>query len=119
VTATGPKRGEAPTQEGDGRTRHEERTLYSDLGHLARRAGEATRDAERLCVATVRSRPVAGVAAATGIGFVLGGGVRRFQRGWITLLLGAGVRLAASRVGDRILEYADELWYADDREDPR
>jgi hypothetical protein len=90
------------------------RTLYTDLGHLARRAGTATRDVERLCTASVRAQPFAAVAAAAGLGFVLGGGL---QRGLVTLLLGTGVRLAASRVGERLLEYADDFVYAGGREE--
>jgi len=92
------------------------RTLYTDLSHLAQRAGTATRDVERLCTATVRAQPFAVVAAAAGIGFVLGGGL---QRGLVTLLLGTGVRLAASHVGERLLEYADELVYTNERGEER
>lgn len=54
----------------------------------------------------VRDRPFVAFASAFCVGFALGGGV---SRGLITLLLGAGGRVLAARVGDSILEHASHV----------
>jgi hypothetical protein len=62
----------------------------------------------------IDAHPFGAVAAALCVGFAMGGGI---PRGALTLLLGAGARAAAARLGEAILENAPNLRTA--QEDPR
>lgn len=75
------------------------RTLRSDLASLSQRAVSAGRGAERIVEQTVEAQPFVAVAAALGIGFALGGGLRGRVG---TLLLGTFARAAATWVADEL-----------------
>ena len=77
------------------------RTLQCDLQRLRDRAASATRDAEQKIGSVVQGEPYLAIAAALGVGFLLGGGIKRSTA---TLLLGAGARMLAFRLGDDLLE---------------
>lgn len=68
------------------------RTLYSDLDALQAKA-----------TTVIAEQPIAAIAAAAGIGFVLGS---RMARPVMTLVLGAAARAAATWIGDAIRETA-------------
>lgn len=80
------RRASAPGQE------HPPHSLRSDAAYLRRRLREE-----------IEERPLLAVGASLCVGFALGGGV---TRGVVTLLFGAGVRTAGSRLGRAILERA-------------
>jgi hypothetical protein len=91
----------APTQsqrhdfEPGDRSRTSRRSLRSDLERL--RSGIA---------AAVEAEPLAALATAATIGFVLGGGLTRPAIG---LLIQTGSRLAANRLGDAMRSHAYDV----------
>jgi hypothetical protein len=80
----------------------EPRGECSHLHPAVESSGERTfSDLGRRVRSQVDAYPIATAVAATCVGFALGGGV---TRGLLTLLLGAGVRIVGTRLGDSLLE---------------
>jgi ElaB/YqjD/DUF883 family membrane-anchored ribosome-binding protein len=81
------------------------RRIHHDVATLTAEVRSTTADLERYLTEQVRRRPYSTLGVATGIGYVLGGGLRSR----LTLvLLGSATRLAAAlavrEIGARILQ---------------
>lgn len=79
------------------------RTLRTDLSRFQDSLEGAAGDVDRKLRDTVSEQPLLAMGAAAGIGFLLGGGL---TRGAVTLLLGAGARLAGEWFQQEFLERA-------------
>lgn len=80
------------------------RTLRGDWRRLRGRAEELIRRGESIVEEQVDESPLLAVTVAAGIGFALGGGL---PRGTWSLVLGAGGRMAASRMAQEFLSGLD------------
>jgi len=79
------------------------RHLQDDLARLRQRVEVAAAGLDHALREAVSAEPLLAVVAASGLGFVLGGGV---SRGTAALLLGAGVRLVGAWVEQGGIERA-------------
>jgi hypothetical protein len=68
-------------------------TLQDDLLRPQTRFGQSAADADRMLRDAASAQPLLTVAAAAGLGFLLGGGL---SRGALTVLLGVGARVAGA-----------------------